>query len=182
MGQASAGGGQLVDTVSHSPGGQDAVVSDNDSHRSHDPVAAMLSAIEERLRSELAGVATVHRRDFPQGDGYEWEVQPHNARSLAVRWLEFGDEIILQSGGHGRGGRWELERTPETVGFIEAIVRGVAAGGAQEVTALARSRVQVALADGTVAQETGYEGCASVLVPLPGWTRWGRITRYQPYE
>lgn len=141
----------------------------------------MLLALEERLRAELAGVATVERGDFPPGGGSYWEVRPLNPRSLVVHWLELGDEINLQAGGYDRGGRWELERTPENVEFIEAVVRAVAAGRAVETTALARSRVEVVLADGKVVQETGYEGCASILLPLPGWPRWGRTTRYEPY-
>jgi hypothetical protein len=30
--------------------------------------------------------------------------------------------------------------------------------------------------------ETGYQGCLSSLVPLPGWKRWGRTTQYEPYR
>lgn len=142
----------------------------------------MLQALGERLGMDLAGAATVERGDFPQGGGLYWEVRPVNPRSLVVHWLEWGGEIILQAGGLDRGGRWELERTPENVEFIEAVVRAVAAGRAVETSAVARSRVEVVLADGTVAHETGYEGCASILLPLPGWTRWGRTTRYEPYR
>ncbi|TFV53405.1 hypothetical protein [Blastococcus sp. TF02A-35] len=141
----------------------------------------MLVALEERLCVELSGVATVERGDFLQGGGSYWEIRPANPRSLVVHWLEWGGEIILQAGGYDLGGRWELERTPGNVEFIEAVVRAVAAGRAVETKAVARSRVEVVLADGTVAQDTGYEGCASVLLPLPGWTRWGRTTRYEAY-
>ena len=93
----------------------------------------------------------------------------------------FGNEILLQAGKLYRGGRWELDRSVEAVHFVERVVRAAIRGRVTEVSALARSRVEVTFEDGEVVHETGYEGCLTVLVPLPGWRRWGRVIHYEPY-
>jgi hypothetical protein len=61
------------------------------------------------------------------------------------------------------------------------VARAAIAGRVVETSALTRSRVDVRLADGRVWHETGYEGCLLGVVPLPGWRRWGQVTRYEPY-
>lgn len=144
------------------------------------PVSGALTALEVRLREDLAGAATVDRGEIAGGLS-TWRVQPVNPRSLPVQWIAMVDELLLFAGGRGRGGDWQLDATPEDVDFIEAVVRAVAAGRVTETSAFARSRVDVTLDDGRVVGETGYEGCLSGLLPLPGWKQWGTATRYEPY-
>jgi len=36
--------------------------------------------------------------------------------------------------------------------------------------------------DGERVSETGYSGCAALLVPLPGWTRWGEVKTFEPND
>lgn len=144
-----------------------------------DEVGALLAGLANRLRAELLDSATVERGDL--GDGIGWDLQPANPRSAPVTWILFGDEILLQVGKLYRGGRWELHRSVGDVRFVERVVRAAITGRVTEVSALARSRVEVTFEDGEVVHETGYEGCLAVSVPLPGWRRWGRIIHYEPY-
>ncbi len=154
-------------------------VSGGDAPQSDDPVSARLVGLENRLREDLGNSATVERGELAETESGTWDVQPVNPRALPVNWMEWGDQIILQAG--LCGGRWELDRTPADVDFIEAVVRAAVAGRVVETRTLARSRVDVTFADGRTVHETGYEGCLFGLVPLPGWRRWGKVTRYEPY-
>ena len=148
---------------------------------SEDEAGPRLAGLADRLSAELAGSATIERTDLRDFDGTGWDLEPLNARSAPVSWLLFGDEILLQVGRLYRGGRWELERSLEDVEFVERVVRAAIAGRVTETSALARSRVEVTFEDGETVHETGYEGCLAVLVPLPGWRRWGRVADYEPY-
>lgn len=146
-----------------------------------DAISALLTGLEDRLRLELAHSARVERGEFLGGEGASWTLHPFNPRSAPVQWWAFGDEIGLQTGRKSRGGRWELERTSKDVEFLEAVVRATIAGNVAETSALARSRVEVTLDDGQVVGETGYEGCLTGLLPLPGWRRWGKVVHFAPY-
>jgi hypothetical protein len=146
-----------------------------------DDITASLAGLADRLRTELAGAATVEHSENRNLYGIAWEVRPDNPRSVPVVWMVFGEEILLQAGRLDRGGRWELDRTAEDVDFVERVVRAAIAGRVTETSAPARSRVEVTFEDGRVVHETGYEGCSSVLLPLPGWRRWGRVIHYEPY-
>jgi hypothetical protein len=92
-------------------------------------------------------------------------VRPRRSDALAVTWLDVGEELQIQAG-HG-GGPWELGRNPEDVDFLEDVARSVIAGRVVEVFGPNRSRVEVTLADGTQAVETGYNGLRACL-PKPG--------------
>ncbi|WP_222272889.1 hypothetical protein [Modestobacter marinus] len=146
-----------------------------------DAISALLTGLEDRLRSELGHSARVERSEFLGGEGTSWAVHPVNPRSVPVQWWAFGDEIGLQTGRRYRGGRWELERTSEDVELVEAVVRAAIAGKVAETSAPARSCVEVTLEDGQVISETGYEGCLTGLLPLPGWRRWGKVVHFAPY-
>jgi hypothetical protein len=153
---------------------QDALVQD-------DATSALLAGLEDRLRLELGHSARVERSEFLGGEGTSWAVHPVNPGSAPVQWWAFGDEIGLQAGRKNRGGRWELECAPEDVEFVEAVVRATIAGNIAETSALARSLVEVTLEDGQVVRETGYAGCLTGLLPLPGWRRWGKVVHFAPY-
>lgn len=154
---------------------------DDGSPQPEDEAGALLAGLADRLRAELVGAATIERTEFRDTSGIGWDLVPVNPRSAPVSWMLWGDELLLQAGRLYRGGRWELDRSVEDVNFVERVVRAAIAGRVTETSALARSRVEVTLDDGHVVHETGYEGCQAVLVPLPGWRRWGRVTRYEPY-
>ena len=156
-------------------------MSEDGGRESGDAVSALLDGLEDRLRAELAHLASVVRGQFLDAQGTSWWVQPFHPRSVPVCWFALGDEVVLQAGQLNRGGRWELARTPGDVDFVEAVVRAAVAGKVVESSALARSQVVVTLEDGRVVSEAGYEGCLSVLIPLPGWRRWGKVVHYEPY-
>lgn len=128
------------------------------------------------LQRSLGSAATVLT------DNSQWMstyLTPARSTALGVSWIEFGDEVILETPG-GLGGRWELGRSTQDMDFLEDVVRSVVAGRVVEVTAGDRSRLEVTLADGSLAVETGSVGLRSLL-PKPGWRRWGRRITYAPY-
>lgn len=129
------------------------------------------------LQRSLGAAATVKT-----DDDYPWaaaELWPVRADALGVSWIEFGNEVVLSTA-RGLGGRWELDRSAESMDFLEDVVRSVVAGRVVEVTAGDRSRIEVTLSDGSVAVETGRVGIRSLL-PKPDWQRWGRRIEYAPY-
>ncbi|RZS68705.1 hypothetical protein EV187_1140 [Agromyces ramosus] len=79
------------------------------------------------------------------------------------------------------GGRWELSYTDEDIALARRIIAAAVAGRIEERKAFGRSRVVVTFEDGETIGETGYSGCASLVVPQPGWTRWGEGIRYEPF-
>lgn len=104
---------------------------------------------------------------------------PKNPRArgisiVAEQWL------ILTVGDDG--GRWELDYTDEDMTLARRIIAATVAGRIEERRAFGRSRVTVTFENGDSLHETGYDGCASLLVPQPGWTRWGRVIEYEPYR
>jgi hypothetical protein len=147
-----------------------------------DAVAGLLAELADRLSVELAGAATVESTKVRDGDGIGWDLQPVNPRSVPVTWMFWGDGILLQVGKLNRGGRWELDDSIEDVRFVESVLSAAITGRVTETSALSRSRVEVTLNDGQVVHETGFEGCLAVLVPLPGWRRWGKVARFEPYR
>jgi hypothetical protein len=91
--------------------------------------------------------------------------------------MEMVGELGFQAG--HQGGMWELDRTEADAILIESLARAVVAGRVVETFAHSRSRVEIALEDGSVRRESGYSGL--LIVPLPGWPRWGRKVHYEPY-
>lgn len=106
-------------------------------------------------------------------------VRPHNPGALAVG-LTCEQWIVVEAG--QVGGRWELGYEGADVARAKRLLDAAVAGRVAETFALGRSRVVVTLADGSTETETGYQGCLTSLVPLPGWKRWGRTTQYEPYQ
>lgn len=141
-----------------------------------DPAADALAALVDDLERSLGDGATIERADVP-ADGVT--LTPSRDSALAVGWMDFGDEIYLETLG-GPGGRWELSRSSQDIELLEAIVRSVVAGRVTEVFGPSRSKVTVTTADGKQYSERGSvagEGC----IPLPFWTRWGHKVEYTPY-
>jgi hypothetical protein len=64
--------------------------------------------------------------------------------------------------------------------LVLAVVRSGVAGRVVETIAPGRSYVEVDLGDGRV-EGTGTNVAPTGLFPLPGWPRWGRKVRYEPY-
>ncbi|HSX67608.1 hypothetical protein [Nocardioides sp.] len=102
-------------------------------------------------------------------------VDPRSPAARSMSWTDLGDELILEVGTHG--GRWELELNEGAIAFLEDVVRSVMAGRVRETFGRGRSRVEVTLADGSSAVETGYVSW----LPTPGWKKRGRVVQYGPY-
>ena len=146
--------------------------------REPDAVTRRLWAFADQLEKELGPYAVVERDDSDWRAGAS--IRPIRSDACGIEWVEFGNEVVLSTAG-GLGGRWELDRTAADLDFLEDVVRSVIAGRVVEVSAGDRSRVEVTLADGTSAVETGSVGIRSVL-PNPGWRKWGHRADYAPYE
>jgi hypothetical protein len=142
-----------------------------------DGPSARLRLFEEQLREELGSRATIERSRPDRARMSIVDIRPSNPRSLRMCWLEMVGELGFQAG--HQGGRWELDRTEADAILIESLVRAVAEGRVVETFAQSRSRVEIVLEDGSVRRETGYNGI--LLAPLPGWPRWGRKVKYEPY-
>jgi len=106
-------------------------------------------------------------------------IRPHNAAALPMD-ITCEQWIVIELG--RIGGRWELGYDSDDLALAKALLGAAAAGRVTETTALGRSKVDVTLTDGTILSETGYDGCLTILIPLPGWTTWGRTKRYEPYR
>lgn len=61
------------------------------------------------------------------------------------------------------------------------LIDDTVAGRVVERTAWARSTTSITHADGSREAATSYNGCLSFLIPLPGWTLWGRKTVFESY-
>ncbi len=144
--------------------------------RDSDAIAVRLSALADDLERTLGASAVVERQ---QRGGQDVAVMPLRPGAVGVSWFDTGDELQVETG-NGLGGRWELGRDEADAAFLEDIVRSVVAGRVVEVSAGDRSKVEVTLADGTVATETGGVGLRSLL-PKPGWKRSGERVEYAPY-
>jgi len=106
-------------------------------------------------------------------------LEPTRESSCPLSWSELDDtELVLQV---SAGGRWELERTSDSVVFIEQVVMSVVAGRVEEVFGPGRSRIVVTFDDGTHENSTGGRAPTGCL-PAPFWPRWGRRVRYEPYR
>ena len=108
-----------------------------------------------------------------------FDVEPNNP--LARRINVIAEQFFIVTVGDN-GGRWEMSYSEDDVTLGRRIIAATVAGRVQERSAFGRSQVVVTLDDGDTVRETGYSGCASLFVPQPGWTRWGRLTKYEPYR
>jgi hypothetical protein len=144
-----------------------------------DAVAVRLADLEESLRRELAGRASVTREAVDDGRGSNVSLVPFDNAALRVGWTEFpGYDIFV---GAGRNGRWELGWNLEDADLTEQVVRAVVAGRVEETFGPARTCVEVTYSDGVKDRSTNYRGCLVWLVRLPGWRRFGRKITYPPY-
>jgi hypothetical protein len=108
-----------------------------------------------------------------------YDVEPLNPRARRINVI--AEQFFIVTVGDD-GGRWELSYTDEDVALARRIIAATVAGRIEERKAFGRSHVVVTFEDGETIGETGYSGCASLLVPQPGWTRWGDRIRYEPYR
>lgn len=104
---------------------------------------------------------------------------PNNPRARAINII--AEQWLVVTLGDA-GGRWELNYTDEQLSLGRKIIAAAVAGRVEERQVFGRSRVTVTFEDGETLSETGYNGCASLFVPQLGWTRWGALTRYEPYR
>jgi hypothetical protein len=137
---------------------------------------ADLAAYAEGLTGATAAV--IVRR---MADDYPFiEITPHLDGARCVR-LVADQWVVLEVEG-GPGGRWELDYGEEGIAFARMALEAVVRGRVEERLAFGRSEVALTFQDGSIHRETGYEGCLTLLVPLPGWRRWGEVRRALPYS
>lgn len=139
-----------------------------------------IEALEQVAREAAGDSATVARDSFAEGRVLGLFVSPRNPRCRSIDVIAEEHGLAVRVG--DRGGFWDLNYTDENLQFASELVEAAIAGRVEERAALGRSRVTVTLPDGTTSEETGYEGCLTYLVPLPGWRRWGALTTYEPYR
>jgi hypothetical protein len=142
-----------------------------------DGTTRRLKDLARDMQQSLGSAATVVTDDSDPWAAADF--RPTRPEALGISWVELGDEVVLSTA-RGLGGRWELGRSPEDMDFLQDVVSSVVAGRVVEVRAGDRSRIEVTLADGSVAVEIGGVGLRSLL-PKPGWQRWGRRIEYAPY-
>lgn len=140
-------------------------------------VAEALDDLEAHARRLVGSSASVKRDVVAEGRISVLAIRPGNpgAREIDV----IGEQSLVVQVGDGSG-RWELAYSVEDLRLARRLIESVVAGRVVERSAVARSRVSVVLADGREVSQSGYDGLLGLL-PLPGWRRWGRTTRYQPY-
>ena len=105
-------------------------------------------------------------------------ITPSNPRARAINVIT--EQWLIVTVGPN-GGRFELGFTDADIALAKGIVAATVAGRIEERSALGRSRVVATLEGGKTIHETGHNGCATLLVPQPGWTRWGKLTTFEPY-
>lgn len=79
-------------------------------------------------------------------------------------------------------GRWELDYDVESLATARALIRAVVAGAGRRTSALGRSATELDRGAGRPLVSVGYDGCLFLLVPQPGWRRWGRREEFVPYQ
>jgi|GEM_PF-1784120 len=133
----------------------------------------------DHTRDLVGTAASVEVESLCDGRMGACEILPRNPRARAIsvtaeQWLivEVGDP----------GGRFELDYSPQNVERAKRIIEAAVAGRVTERSAFGRSRVTLTMEDRERVSETGYSGCAALLVPLPGWTRWGELKTFEPYD
>jgi hypothetical protein len=129
---------------------------------------------------ELAGTAATYDLGYVEnGQIGIFDVEPINP--LARRINVIAEYFFIVTVGDN-GGRWEMSYSEDDVRLGRRIIAATVAGRVHERSAFGRSQAVVTLDGGGTVRETGYSGCASLFVPQPGWTRWGRLTEYEPYQ
>jgi hypothetical protein len=139
-----------------------------------DDVAATLRDLAEHYARALDRTARV---DQVYGQGISIRLRPTHPGAVEVGWSDVGGEIEVVVGAHS----WRrVGRRPLDVEVIRVLCDAVTAGHGHETAAPGRVLVTLTPPDGPAIRlfsRTGWAG----LVPLPGWTRWGRRTPYAAY-
>jgi hypothetical protein len=144
-----------------------------------DAVGQRLRQLAETLSEELGDSVSV---SWDSAGPYieTTRFAPTNSKALPISWVDFGDQLDVWAGHNG--GWWEdVGRDLSALDFVEDLTRSVMAGRVSETYGFRRSRVEVTLADGTSASETGSAGLRGCL-PQPLWRRRGRRIQYEPYR
>lgn len=140
---------------------------------------SVIEYLESRAHDLAGDGAQIERGAIAHDRILTLEITPQNRRARAVSVLAEQFLVVLL----GRnGGRWELGYSDDDVRVAVDLLAAAIAGHVVQRSALGRSRVTATLADGTAVSDTGYIGCLTFLLPLPGWQRWGHLTIYEPYD
>lgn len=136
----------------------------------------VIDALETFARREVGHAATIERMALRDGFIPWSRVNPRNPQGCSIDIV--GEQALIVQLGSG-GSRWELGYSGEDLLLGRDVIAAAIASRVVERSAWGRSRVTVTFADGRTARATA--GNLSSLLPLPGWTRWGHLTVYQPY-
>lgn len=152
--------------------------SDDESIPTDADIARIFADLADFAKGRTGKAADVTLGTMPHGYPYV-EIVP---KTLGARRVSLAADqwIVLQIG--DPGGRWELDYSEDGIHFAKNAIAAVVQGRVEERSALGRSRVTVTFDDGSTYSETGYGGCLTLLLPLPGWPRWGQLTRSMPYS
>ncbi|AWB86017.1 hypothetical protein [Mycetocola zhujimingii] len=132
----------------------------------------------ERFFSELIGDVADIARSAPNDIVRTLTVAPHN--TLACR-VGVTAEQFLHISMDDNG--WELDGyAADDVALAKRILTAAIDGRVSKRTSPARSEMTVRFTDGTTMSTSSVDGCAALLIPQPGWRRWGSLTTYEPYR
>jgi hypothetical protein len=134
--------------------------------------------LEFFVRELVGNRAEVTRISVARGWLQTLEIRPYNQFAREVH-IVCDQNFAVVMGNHGCS--WMMGYSDAEVRLAHQLVEDVVFGRIVERSALGRSRVTLTHADGAKTWATNYDGCLVVLIPLPGWPRWGRLTTFEPY-
>lgn len=132
----------------------------------------------ERFFSTLIGNVADITRSAPNEIVRVLTVAPHNSLACPVGVTA---EQFLHVSVDDNG--WELDGyTADDLALAKRMLAAAIAGRVTKRTSPARSAMTVHFADGTSMSTLSVDGCAALLIPQPGWRRWGKRETYGPYR
>jgi hypothetical protein len=140
-----------------------------------DDVGIELDRFVQTLRIRLGNAAEIESKQLTPKIRLT-SILPGVTKACSVSLVEmYKDELIVNVG----GGRWELSRSMESLGFFKGVVESSISGDVIETFGLERVDTCVTFADGTsISTDTRTLGG---LIPTPGWRHWGRKVKYERY-
>lgn len=135
----------------------------------------VIDALAPSMTARVEGRAEVTINQLDEGACLA--VIPHNAAAMPM-WIVAERQFDIQLGDSSC--RFRLGYGPTDRQALDELIEAVVAGRAFEVRAWNRWAVRVPLASGRTLTET-VSSISGLLLPLPGWTRWGSQTTFRPY-
>ncbi|MEI5583956.1 MULTISPECIES: hypothetical protein [unclassified Agromyces] len=143
-------------------------------------ILARFDDLELLLRSIAGENASISSSRDPDSNGIvaDLTMEPRVGDGCPAYVVAFGELVV----GVGQTNcRIELEYSDQNFRLVKRILGAVVDGRVTETFGIHRSRVVITFEDGKTMSFTDLDGCLSLLVPQPGWHRWGRRLHYAPY-